>query len=65
MHLRYQKAPISPLKEKILKANIGLATEVAIQKHIIENLTKALRLECKKRQRGKALNLVGEEDNGL
>jgi hypothetical protein len=49
---------------KIMQANIQLAAQVSIQQHIIKGLTRALKLEKKKRQRGKALNLVGEEDSG-
>ena len=37
---------------------------MSIQKHIIQGLTGALKLEKKKRQRGRALNLVGEVDKG-
>ena len=49
---------------KILDANIQLAAQVAIQTHIIRGLNNALKMEKKKRQRDKAMNLVGEEDSG-
>jgi hypothetical protein len=64
IHLAYQKDPRTPLKAKILNAHIELAAQVSIHQHIIRNLTEALRLEQKKQQRGKALNLLGEEDVG-
>ncbi len=47
-----------------MQANIQLAAQVSIQRHIIQGLTGALKLEKKKRRRGKALNLVGEQDSG-
>jgi hypothetical protein len=49
---------------KIMQANIQLAAQVSIQRYIISSLTKAFKIEKSKRKRGKALNLVGEEDNG-
>jgi hypothetical protein len=50
--------------DKIFQANIDLAAQVAIQKHIISGLKEAIQIEKKKRQRGKKLNLLGEEDCG-
>jgi hypothetical protein len=35
---------------KIMQANIQLAAQVSIQQHIIKGLTRALKLEKKKRQ---------------
>ena len=63
-HNLYQQNHKQPVLDKILKANIQLAAQVAIQTHIIKDLNQAFKLEKKKRQRGKALNLVGEEDSG-
>jgi hypothetical protein len=62
--MAYQRNPQTPIKEEILAANIKLPAQVAIKKHIISNLTEALRLERTRRQRVKKLNLVGEEDVG-
>lgn len=63
-HQAYRRDREEPVLCKIMEANIKLSAQVSIQKHIINGLTGALKLEKKKRQRGKALNLVGEADNG-
>lgn len=64
IHRTYKNAPSSPLLAKILRANERLAAEHSIDQHIIKGLNLALREEKKRRQRGKRLNLVGEEDSG-
>jgi hypothetical protein len=48
----------------ILRANVRLAAEKSIQAHVIQGLAEAFKLEKKKRQRGKRLNLIGENDSG-
>jgi hypothetical protein len=63
-HQAYRRNREEPVLCKIMQANIQLTAQVSIQQHIIKGLTGALKLEKKKRQRGKALNLVGEEDTG-
>ena len=64
-HLAYRRDREEPVLVKIMQANIQLAAQVSIQRHIISGLTKAFKIEKSKQKRGKALNLVGEEDNGL
>ena len=63
-HLAYRRGREEPVLVKIMQANIQLAAQVSIQRHIISGLTTAFKIEKSKRKRGKALNLVGEEDNG-
>lgn len=64
IHRAYQNAPSSPLLAKILRANERLASEHSIDQHIIRGLNAALRNEKKRRQRGKRLNMLGEEASG-
>lgn len=47
------------------KVAMKLATHFELQKHENRNLLRAIRDEKKKRQRGKRLNLVGDEDHGV
>ena len=65
---RLQKRWIkSPTKEKADKAFRGLnllVAQASIAQHRASGLEQALRNERKKRQRGKRLNLVGEEASG-
>ena len=63
-HLAYRRGRQEPVLVKTMQANIQLAVQVSIQRHIISDLTTAFKIEKPKRKRGKALNLVGEEDNG-
>ena len=60
----YTRAPTSPILAKILWANLLLAAQHSINKHIQKGLVEALKQEKKRRQRGKRLNLIGEEDSG-
>jgi hypothetical protein len=47
-----------------MHANLRLAAANSIAQHTIGGLVSALKIEKKKRNRGKKLNLVGEEANG-
>ena len=47
-----------------MHANSRLAAANSIAQHTIGGLVRALKMEKKKRNRGKKLNLVGEEANG-
>jgi hypothetical protein len=62
-HLAYQKYSESSLLDKIFNVNIQLAAQVEIHCHIISGLYTAILFEKKKRKKGKALNLVDEEDS--
>ena len=65
---RFQRAfkdnPKPELLEKLFRANLTLATQHEIDRHIEQGLIKALKDEKKRRRRGKRLNLLGEEDSG-
>jgi len=61
---QYRNAPSSSLITKILKANEKLTSQHSIDNHIIKGLSNTLRNEKKKRQRGKRLNLLGENSTG-
>ena len=50
--------------KKLFRANERLTSQHSVDQHIIKGLTVSLRNEKKKRQRGKRLNLLGEEDSG-
>jgi hypothetical protein len=60
----YKKEPTKEALACIFHANVRLAAQHSVDSHVIQGLFQALQLEKKKRQRGKRLNLVGEEDNG-
>jgi hypothetical protein len=47
-----------------MHANSRLATANSIAQHTIRGLVRALKMEKKKQNRGKRLNLVKEEANG-
>jgi hypothetical protein len=64
MHKAYKKSLSASRLEKIMNANTCLAAQHSIAQHTITGLIRALKTEKKKRNRGKQLNLVGEEDNG-
>jgi hypothetical protein len=64
MHKAYKKSPSATRLEKIMHANTRLAAQNSIAQHTITGLIRALKTEKKKRNRGKRLNLVGEEENG-
>jgi hypothetical protein len=58
---------LEPTKKKlelIFNSNQQLASQVSIGNHIITGLRIAFQTEKKKRQRGKRLNLIGEESSG-
>lgn len=50
--------------ELILRANERLATQVEIDHHIVNGLRRSIRIEQKRRKKGKRLNLLGEDDVG-
>ena len=60
----YEKSPVKSTLALIFHANERLAAQHSIDEHIRKGLVEALRHEKKKRQRGKRLNLLGEEDSG-
>ena len=65
---RFQKdflrSPTAAKQQLLFKANERLAAEYSIAIHRYRGLEQALQLEKRKRQRGKRLNLVGEEAFG-
>jgi hypothetical protein len=61
---QYQNAPSPSLVAKMFKANEQLTSQHSIDSHIIKGLSNSLRNEKKKRQRGKRLNLIGENSSG-
>lgn len=64
-HRQYKIAPTTSKLSKILNANERLAATNSIRQHMIRGLQHTLRQEIKRRQRGKRLNLLGEEEGGL
>jgi hypothetical protein len=64
IHKAYQKEPTTQLFTFIMHANLRLAASNSIAQHTIGGLVNALKMEKKKRNRGKRLNLVKEEANG-
>ena len=54
----------SIIVKKVIWAAEKLASQRSIDQYIITGLTEALRNEKKRRQRGKRLNLLGENDSG-
>jgi hypothetical protein len=64
MHKAYKKSLSETRLEKIMHANTRLAAQNSIAQHTITGLIRAFKTEKKKRNRGKQLNLVSEEDNG-
>jgi hypothetical protein len=63
-HRVFKSEPIEQRLDMILRANLRLAAQHSIDQHTIIGLTNAMKLERKKRQRGKKLNLLGESDVG-
>ena len=59
----YKHDPSTAVAQLFRAANV-LAAQHSIDEHEKRGLRQALQLEKKKRQRGKRLNLVGEEDSG-
>src|SRR5450432_1123423 len=62
VHKEYQKAPTRKGLALIFRSHEELAAKDSINQYIIKGLQQSLKLEKKKRQKGKRLNLVGEED---
>jgi hypothetical protein len=60
----YRKNPTNAKLQKLFKANEELAAQAALDKHTKEGLFESLKLEKKCHNRGKKLNLLGEEDCG-
>ena len=60
----FQANPTHEKAEKAFRALERMAAQHEIDEHEKRGLEKALKMEKKKRQRGKRLNLLGEEDNG-
>ncbi len=60
----YEAEPTRQNLELIFKATSRLATQSSIQMHKNLGLRQALQIEKKKRQRGKRLNLISEEESG-
>jgi hypothetical protein len=60
----YKKTHRPSLLNLVFKANVALASQVAVDQHVINGLHDALNLERQKRQRGKKLNLLGESNAG-
>ena len=56
----YAKNPTKEAFRKLTKANETNVAKASIAEHRAEGLKEALKLEKKKRQRGKKLNLTGE-----
>ena len=60
----FKKDPNPELLEKLFRANLVLATQHEIDRHVKQGLIGALKDEKKRRRRGKKLNLLGEEGSG-
>ena len=60
----YKYKPKDTFISKFLRANERLAAEHSINQHVVKGLIEALRQEKKRRNKGKRLNLLGEEDSG-
>jgi hypothetical protein len=60
----YKANPTKQNLDLILRSQERLAAQHEVDKHIQSGLFKSLKNEKKRRQRGKRLNLVGEEDSG-
>ena len=61
---QFRIAPNSPLLAKVFRANERLTAQHDIDQHQLQGLKDAFEAEKKKRQRGKRLNLLGEEGTG-
>jgi len=60
----YLKNPTQAKLQKLFKANEQLAAQAALDQHTKEGLINALKTEKKCHNRGKRLNVLGEEHNG-
>jgi hypothetical protein len=63
MHKVYKKDPTARRLSFIMYINVRLVTANSITDHTIKGLVQALKVEKRKRNRGKRLNLVEEEDH--
>ena len=59
----YKANPTKTDLDLILRSQERLAAQHEIDQHLQKDLFETLKTEKKRRQRGKRLNLVGEEDN--
>jgi hypothetical protein len=64
IHKVYKKDLTARQLDFIINANSCLAAQNSIANYTITSLIWALKIEKRKRNRGKQLNLVEEEDNG-
>ena len=64
VHKAFKKDPTAKRLTFIMNANTRLAAQNSIANHTISGLIRALKTEKRKRNRGKRLNLLGEEDSG-
>jgi hypothetical protein len=63
-HKSYLRSPTIAKTKMLLNANERLAAEHSIATHVIRGLEQAIKLEKRKRRKGKKLNLLGEEASG-
>ena len=61
---QYSYAPTSVIVKKLFRSAELLSSQHSIDTHILKGLTQSLKNEKKKRQKGKRLNLLGEDDSG-
>ena len=62
--ISYRRSPNPEKLQLLFKANEILATQHSIDEHTKKGLVETIKDEKKKRQRGKKLNVLGEEDHG-
>jgi hypothetical protein len=62
--ISYRNDPTDKKLHLLFKANERLAAQHAVDEHTKRGLIETVKEEKKKRQRGKKLNLFGEEDHG-
>jgi hypothetical protein len=60
----YRKHPTEQKLQKLFKANEQLAAQHSVDEHTKKGLIESLKREKKSHNRGKRLNLLGEEDTG-
>ena len=63
--IAYKQDPSQDKVKLLFKANKRLATQHTIDQYTKKGLLKALKIEKKKRTRGKRLNLIGKECSSL
>jgi hypothetical protein len=64
VYKEYKRALTQKGLALIFRGYEELAAKDSINQHIIKGLQQSLKLEKRKRQKGKRLNLIGEEDYG-